>query len=87
MHAHAGRLVREQNILVLVDDGEARRLDAAERLLLAHLFKVFVVDVELHPVALGEAAGSLGAFAVELDALEAQVLVHHAARQPRYGFL
>ena len=87
VHDHARRLVREQDVLVLVDHGQARRFDAAERLLLAHLFKVFVVDVELHPVALGEAAGSLGAFAVELDALEAQVLVHHAARQPRHGFL
>ena len=87
VHDHARRLVREQDVLVLVDHGQARRFDAAERLLLAHLFKVFVVDVELHPVALGEAAGSLGALAVELDALEAQVLVHHAARQPRHGFL
>ena len=87
VHDHARRLVREQDVLVLVDHGQARRFDAAERLLLAHLFKVFVVDVELHSVALGEAAGSLGAFAVELDALEAQVLVHHAARQPRHGFL
>ena len=79
VHDHARRLVCEQDILVLVDDGEARRLDAAERLFLAHGFEVFVVDVELEQVALGELARGLGALAVELDALEAQVLVHHAA--------
>ena len=86
VHDHAGRLVCEQDILVLVDDGEARRLDAAERLFLAHGFEVFVVDVELEQVALGELARGLGALAVELDALETQVLVHHAARKIRHGF-
>ena len=85
MDNHAGRLVRQQDIGILVDDAYLRMRDAAESILLARGFKVFVVQIKLDAVALGETVSGLGAFAVYLDALEAQVFVHHAAGKPRHG--
>ena len=84
MDDHAGRFVRKQDVLILVNDAQLRRLDAAEGLFLARRFKILVVEIELHVVALAQTVGGLGALAVDLDALETEVFVHHAAGQERH---
>ena len=45
MDDHAGRLVREQDVLVLVNDGETRRFDFFVGFFFGRAFKKLVVDV------------------------------------------
>ena len=79
MDDHAGRFVREEDMLILIHHAHARRCDAAECLLFFGYIEVFVVQVQLHGIALGEFVGGLGALVVHLDALQAKIFVHHAA--------
>ena len=66
---HARRLIRQQDVLVLVHDAHARCFDAAEGFFLLGRVKIFVIEVKLHEIALGELVGSFSALVIDLDAL------------------
>ena len=88
MYDKSGRLVDEKNVLVLVDDVDVR-LGVQVRFLLAVLFRLsekLIIDVQLQNIALLQPIGEVCALAVDLDALDADILVHHAAGQQRDGF-
>ena len=73
-----GWLVEQQNVLILVKDVQLWICDGEVDVLLARRFKELVVEVKLEPVALG--AGS-----VDLDALEADVLLRQRGGQQGNG--
>ena len=62
-----GALVHQQDVLVLVHDAHARCFDAAEGFLLLGRVKIFVIEVKLHGIALGELVGSFSALVIDLD--------------------
>ena len=66
---HARRLIRQQDVLVLVHDAYARRFDAAEGFFLLGCVKVFVIEVKLYGIAFSELVGSFSALVIDLDAL------------------
>ena len=76
-------LVDQQQVLVLVHDVHLRLEQRQEHILLRRLVKELVVDIELHHVALGQPLVPLGAAAVDLDALDADVLLQQCRRQQR----
>ena len=78
-------LVREQDVLVLVDDVEPGRADLEVAVALRGLFKELVVDVKAENVALVKARVALRAFAVELYALEPYVLLQQRFGQQRHS--
>ena len=80
-----GWLVEQQNVLILVKDVQLWICDGEVDVLLARRFKEFVVDVELELVALAQTAVSFGARAVDLDALEADVLLRQRGGQQGNG--
>ena len=83
---HARFFVGEEDVLVLVNDREARRADLEIGVFLARLFKEFVVDIKLQQISLVQVRVPLGALAVELDALETDVLLQQRFRQQGNGF-
>ena len=82
----AGLLVRQEDVLVLVDDAEPGRAHLEVRILLPGLLKKLVVDIELQQVPQLQAGVPLGALAVHLDALETDVLLQQALRQQGHRF-
>ena len=78
-------LVEQQNVLVLVKDVQLWICDGEVDILLARRFKELVVEVKLEPVALAQAVVALGAGSVDLDALEADVLLRQRGGQQGNG--
>ena len=83
---HARLFVGKEDVLVLVNDRKARRADLEVGVFLARLFKEFIVDIKLQHVAFVQVRIPFGALAVELDALEADVLLQQRFRQQGNGF-
>ena len=86
MAEYARLFVGEKDVFILIDDRKARRADLEIGVFLARFFKKLVADIELQHVALVQTHVALGPFAVELDALEADVLLQQRFRQQRNGF-
>ena len=80
-----GWLVEQQNVLILVKDVQLWICDGEVDVLLARRFKELVVEVKLEPVALAQAVVALGAGSVDLDALEADVLLRQRGGQQGNG--
>ena len=74
-------LVRQQQMLVLVHHRQPRLEQRQEHILLRGLVKELVVDVQLQHVALLQALVPLGAAAVDLHPLDADVLLRQRRRQ------
>ena len=70
-----GLLVDQQNVFVLIDDVELWRADREVGVFLLRRVEKFVVDVELDEIAFAQAHVALGALAVDLDALEADIFL------------
>ena len=85
MDDHARRLVEQHEVLVLVNDVQAGRGDGEIDVLLVRRFKKLVVDVELQRIAFAQTVVPLGARAVDLDALEADVLLRERGGQQGNG--
>ena len=82
---HSGGLIKQQNVLILVKDVQLWICDGEVDVLLARRFKELVVEVKLEPVALAQAVVALGAGSVDLDALEADVLLRQRGGQQGNG--
>ena len=78
-------LVRQEQVFVLVNDGEAGLEDGEEAVFLRGLVEELVVDVELQHVPVLEPHVPLGALAVDLHPLEANVLLGQGRRQQGKG--
>ena len=76
-------LVDQQQVLVLVHDVHLGLEQRQEHVLLRRPVEELVVDIQLHHVALGQALVPLGSGAVDLDALDAYVLLQQRRRQQR----
>ena len=83
MDDHPGLFVEQQNIFVLIDDLELRRRLEELVVLFLALLKELVFDIEGQHVALLQHDVDIALFAVALDALLADVHVHHRLR---HGF-
>ena len=81
VHHHALGLVRQQQMLILVHHRQPRLEQRQEHILLRGLVKELVVDVQLQHVALLQALVPLGAAAVDLHPLDADVLLRQRRRQ------
>ena len=79
-------LVEEHQVLVLIDDVEARLPQREEEVVLLRLGEEFVVDIQLQHVARLQALVALGAGTVHLDALDADILLQQRGRQKRQRF-
>ena len=77
----AGLFVRQEDVFVLIDDIELWRAYLEIGILLPGLFKKLVVDIKLQQIPGLEPGVPLGALAVHLDALEADVFLQQALRQ------
>ena len=66
---HARRLIRQQDVLVLIHNAHARLGNTAEGFFLLGRVKVFVVEVKLYGIALSELVGSFSALVIDLNAL------------------
>ena len=75
MNRLPGLFVDQQNVFVLIDDVELRRADREVGVFLLRRVEKFVVDVELDEIAFAQARVALGALAVDLDALEADIFL------------
>ena len=75
MNRLPGLFVDQQNVFVLIDDVELRRADREVGVFLLRRVEKFVVDVELDEIAFAQARVALSTFAVDLDALEADILL------------
>ena len=80
-----GWLVEQQNVLILVKDVQLWICDGEGDILLARRFYELVVEVMLEPLGLAQAVVSLGAGSVDLDALEADVLLRQRGGQQGNG--
>ena len=80
-----GLLVGQEDVLVLVDDVELGHGHGEIGVFSPGLVEEFVVDIELEHVALQEPGVPLGALAVDLDALEADIFLQQRRRQQRHG--
>ena len=86
MNRLPGLFVDQQNVFVLIDDVELRRADREVGVFLLRRVEKFVVDVELDEIAFAQARVALGALAVDLDALEADIFLQQRRRQQRNRF-
>ena len=68
-------LIEQHDVFVLIDDLEPRRRDREIDILFTRRFKKLIVDVALQHVARAELLIPLGARTVDLDALQANVLL------------
>ena len=85
MDDHSGGLIKQHDVFILIDDMQPWVDDREVDVLLARRFKEFVVEVKLEPVALAQAVVALGAGSVDLDALEADVLLRQRGGQQGNG--
>ena len=82
---HSGGLIKQHDVFILIDDMQPWVDDREIDVLLARRFKELVVEVKLEPVALAQTAVSFGAGSVDLDALEADVLLRQRGGQQGNG--
>ena len=82
---HPGLFIQQKDVLVLVDDVQPGSAHFQVGVLLPGLFKKLVVYIKLQKVPGLQPGVPPGALAVELDALEADVLLQKSLRQQRHG--
>ena len=82
---HSGGLIKQHDVFILIDDMQPWVDDREIDVLLARRFKELVVEVKLEPVALAQAVVALSAGSVDLDALEADVLLRQRGGQQGNG--
>jgi hypothetical protein len=78
---HAGPLVRQKEVLVLIEDLQFGLEEGKEEIVLPGLVEKFVVDVEGQHVPLPQALVPLTARAVAFDPLDADVLLQERRGQ------
>ena len=84
MTQHAGLLVQQQDVLILIYDVQPGGAHLEVGVFFPGLFKKLIVDVKLQNIPGGETVIPLGALAVALDALEADVFLQKGIRQQRH---
>ena len=76
-----GPLVRQQEVLVLVEDVQPGLKEGEKEVVLPGLVKKLVVDVQAQHVPLRQPLVPLAALAVALHPLDADILLHKGRRQ------
>ena len=86
MDCQSRPLVAQKDVFVLVHDPKLWRGDRKISVFRLWRIEKLVVDVHLHQVSLPKPGVPLGPAAVDLDALEPDVLLTQGRRQQRYRF-
>jgi hypothetical protein len=81
----SGPLVRQQEVLVLVEDVQPGLEEGEEEVVLPGLVKKLVVDVQAQHVPLRQPLVPLAALAVALHPFDADILLHEGRRQQGQG--
>ena len=85
MDGKTGPLVHKQDVFILIDDGELRGCDGQVGVVLPGLVEELVIDIQLKDIALFQPGVPVGAGVVELDALDADILLGQRRRQQGHG--
>ena len=80
----ARSLVHQEDVLILVDDAELGRRHGQVGIVLPGLVEKLVVDIQLKQVALLKPGVALRSCIVQLDPLDADVLLGQGGRQQRH---
>ena len=85
VYHHAGRLVHQQQVLILIENVQPGLEEGEKGVLLGGLLKELVVDIELQHISHLEPGVPFGPLAVELDPLDADIFLRQVGGKQGHG--
>ena len=85
VYRETGPFVHQEDLVVLVDNGELRGSHGEVGIVLPWLVKEFVIDIQLQHISRCQPGVPFGPGAIELDPLDADIFLSQGGGQQRHG--